>query len=221
MLKVITAVRSAGLLRVSCIESVQVALITDARFKMEQFMNSLKSDRRDSTTADVETQLVLKGEMKRDPLEEPTRIQTGKPTISTAVFAGFAVCSMVLWIVAVSLTCFFYATVRDSEERIAVAFKAQRCLAVLIFIIIVLLLVRSRCGKGRRLESDSCFPYCALINGLALILLGAVLAMTIEAQAKFPSMIDRVSGPVLISINFFFGVGNVCCSFYYFTKYRC
>ncbi len=179
-------------------------------------MKSLKSDRRDSTT-DVETQLVLKGEMKRGPLEEPTRIQTGKPAISTAVFAGFAVCSIVLWIVALSLlTCFFYATIRDSEERRAVAIKAQMCLAALILIITIPLFALDVAGAGE--WSDSSYPYCALINGLALILLGAVLATTIEAQAHSPSMIDRVQGPVVIAMEFFFGVGNMCCSFYYFAK---
>ncbi len=147
----------------------------------------------------VEAQLVEKDKVKGSPLRES---KSEKVAFYIAVSAYFG-CAVILWILAVFLTCFYAVIIRDSEDGIAVASVPLVCLMV-VFIVLFLLLVCSR--SICQVECDNCpgcYGFSVLILGLLMLL--AAVFVTVSA-GKSSSSTDRAVGGLTAGVDFIFGL---------------
>ncbi len=171
---------------------------------MEVSLKSPASERWDSTT-DVEAQLVEKDKVKGSPLRES---KSEKVAFYIAVSAYFG-CAVILWILAVFLTCFYAVFIRDSEDVIAIASIPLVCLTVVF--IPLLYCSRNVCKSTECDKCPGCYGFCVLILGL-LMLLSAVFVVVSAVNSS--SSVDWAVGGLAAGIDTLFGLDLLSAVFY-------
>ena len=165
-------------------------------------MKSPVSDRED-----LEVHLVIEDPKPKDPEKET---KTEKTAFYVGVLLGWG-CFIVLWALAVFLTCFYAIVIRHNDDGLATA-SIPLVSSVVFFILMLPFLVSRRMTCYSECEGcQNCYPFTALILGL-LMLLAAVLVTLSAGGAS--SGADKAFGGITAGVNFIYGLGVMCTLLY-------